>query len=97
MGTESRILDLTGKPHLPTSDLFVEIEAVKVYNQGGKFSSDQVVFNCPYCHKRNRQNIRRAIASVDPKTAAFKCQCRRLVYVRKPAPPQSLILSPYTR
>ena len=83
----------TSKPYQPGSgELFVEVTAIKVYNAGGKYSSDQVIFKCPFCGRRQRQNIRRAIAGTKTHSAALRCMCRRLVYVRKPADVKTLIV-----
>lgn len=91
----------TGTGFTPASgELFVEVEAVKTYNAGGKYSSDQVVYICPFCDRRNRQSIREAKAMTANNIAAFKCICRRLVYVKKNSKKtqsQSVIISPYTR
>jgi hypothetical protein len=102
MATQSTLIDpSTGKPYQPgAKELFVEVTALEVYNAGSAYSSDQVVFKCPFCHQRQRQNIRRAVAFAQGKgSAAFRCICRRLVYVRKPVTQnkRSLISSPYTR
>lgn len=90
----------TGRGFTPVAgEFFVEVETVEIYNAGGKYSSDQVVFKCPFCRRRNRQSIREAKAMTERNVAAFRCMCRRLVYVRKPAvaKSQSVIISPYTK
>lgn len=74
---------LTGEFMKPApADLFVEVVAEKVTNKGG---ADQVTFLCPFCKRRNKQNIRRAINLLRPNIAAFRCQCSRTIYVRKRA------------
>lgn len=83
----------TSKPVLPgAGELYVEVTALKVRNAGSKFSSDQVVFKCPYCERRNKLNIRLAVARVSDAIAAFRCFCSRLVYVRRPRSGSKLLL-----
>ncbi len=75
------------------TDLYIEVTALKVKNCGSQFSSDQVVFKCPYCGRRNKQNIRLAKEMLQgSKIAAFRCLCRHLVFVRRPVSIPSLIL-----
>jgi hypothetical protein len=84
----------TSKPVLPgAGELYVETTAIKVRNAGSKFSSDQVIFKCPYCDRRNKQNIRLAVARVSGEIAAFRCVCSRLVYVRRPVSTQKVVLA----
>ena len=94
MSTQSPIINpTTGKSCQPgSSELFVEVMALKIHNAGSKYSSDQVVFKCPFCGRRQRQNIRRALGATATNSAAFRCMCRRLVYVRKPTNVKTLIV-----
>jgi hypothetical protein len=83
----------TSKPVLPGSgELYIEVPALKVVNKGSKFSSDQVVFKCPYCDRRNKQNIRLAVARSEGAVASFRCLCGRLVYVRRPVSTNKVVL-----
>jgi hypothetical protein len=63
-----------------------------VKNSGSKFSSDQVTFKCPYCDRRNKQNIRRTVSRPSGEIASFRCLCSRLVYVRRPRNGSKLLL-----
>ena len=75
------------------TDLYIEVTALKVKNCGSQFSSDQVVFKCPYCKRRNKQNIRRSVERLQSeKVAAFRCVCGHLVFVRKPVSIPTLVL-----
>lgn len=75
------------------TDLYIEVTALKVKNVGSKFSSDQVVFKCPYCERRNKQNIRLAKEQLQGgKVAAFRCLCQHLVFVRRPVSIPNLVL-----
>jgi len=82
----SLILDpKTQKPADPgTGELYVQTTALKVKNCGSKYSSDQVVFVCPFCDKRNKKNIRLAVAPPNKDIVPFRCICGRLVYVKHP-------------
>ena len=74
---------LTGKPIRPAPPgLLVEVAAEKVTNKGG---ADQVAFRCPFCRRRNKQNVRRAIDLPEAAVAVFRCHCGRAVHVRKRA------------
>jgi hypothetical protein len=84
----------TSKPVLPgAGELYVETTAIKVKNSGSKFSSDQVTFKCPYCDRRNKQNIRRTVSRPSGEIASFRCLCSRLVYVRRPVSTQKVVLA----
>lgn len=79
----SLVHPLTGKPIAPVpADLIIEVVAMKVVNKGG---ADQVVFECPFCRRRNKQNIRQAVNLPRPNVAAFRCRCSRVIHVRKHA------------
>jgi hypothetical protein len=73
---------ITGVPYKEISrDLIIETSVIKTERRR---NVEDIIFQCPACKARNRQNTLQAKSFPEPHVGVWKCnRCFRMIHVRK--------------